>query len=816
MNPSAQGTAIRDAADNLQVSGSRKTIPSLYAVSFLFLVAMVVGFIWHDLRAAYRNTLDYWNVRLSNSADERVRMAALWRSERRMDIEVISKNPLTARLLSASGKKEITVTQRGVQREIETISRSHEYLGGAALDGHCRIVVQVGIRPEMASGVQDACRWIEEGDEFRVDASGIEQGHLRLNLSAPVFAVDRVSPHAQVSRRKVGVVVMVCDPWRAATPLIAFESDRTLTSETLFVWRNESEAFIFSPRLHAQGGESLFRRPLDGPVFESRAARESDVAFGEFIDYRGVRIFGAARQIAMDRDSLARKVDRDEALSDYRRRVAWEGLLGALCVLLLGSVMVALHRHAAMRDFEERVRQQKALRENERRYRILFESAGDAIFLTRAGRVSDCNQKALELFGCARGQLIGQTLSALSPPQQPDGSDSQEAAREKTNLALEGHTLHFEWRHCRQEGTPFDAEVTLSGLKIAGKVHLLALVNYRAQAGRGKEALRRSQEELQSVTASIPDYLWSGEVDGRGEWRYRYYSSVVEKITGRPAEFYLQGPEAWLSTVHPEDRARMLECHERIRAGQLERDDNEYRIILPDGSVRWVLDSARVQRENGGIRVDGVVSDITARKWAEDALGQSDQRYRDFISHSTEGVWRFELEQPIPIGLPEEESAERFLRHGYVAECNLAFALTLGFSTPQEVVGKHYQDLLPFSDSDHERMESFRSAARDGWRSRTVEFRALDKVGNWKCLLRTEVPIVENGMLVRVWGVTRDVTELRRAEEELHRSFDQLRALTARLESIREEERKRVAREIHDQLGQALTAIKIDLSALVR
>ncbi len=62
----------------------------------------------------------------------------------------------------------------------------------------------------------------------------------------------------------------------------------------------------------------------------------------------------------------------------------------------------------------------------------------------------------------------------------------------------------------------------------------------------------------------------------------------------------------------------------------------------------------------------------------------------------------------------------------------------------------------------------------------------------------------------------RDITERKRATEELQRSFDQLRALAARLQSIREEERKRVAREIHDQLGQALTAIKIDLSSWVR
>jgi signal transduction histidine kinase len=71
-------------------------------------------------------------------------------------------------------------------------------------------------------------------------------------------------------------------------------------------------------------------------------------------------------------------------------------------------------------------------------------------------------------------------------------------------------------------------------------------------------------------------------------------------------------------------------------------------------------------------------------------------------------------------------------------------------------------------------------------------------------------------MWVRAWGITRDITEIKQAEEERQHSLDQLRALAARLESIREDERKRVAREIHDQLGQALTAIKIDLDSLMR
>jgi PAS domain S-box-containing protein len=209
-----------------------------------------------------------------------------------------------------------------------------------------------------------------------------------------------------------------------------------------------------------------------------------------------------------------------------------------------------------------------------------------------------------------------------------------------------------------------------------------------------------------------------------------------------------------------------------------------------------------------------MVQDITERKRVEQALRESDQGYKDFIAHSNEGVWRVDLEQPIPINLPEEEMLERILRYGYIAECNLALARTFGFSSPEELIGIRLRDLIP--TSDQERLESFRSSVRGRLGSRTVELRGRDKAGNLKHLLRTEIPIVENGMLVNVWGITRDITELKRAEEDLQRSLEQLRALAGRLQSIREEERKRVARDIHDQLGQALTAIKIDLSSLAQ
>ncbi len=133
-----------------------------------------------------------------------------------------------------------------------------------------------------------------------------------------------------------------------------------------------------------------------------------------------------------------------------------------------------------------------------------------------------------------------------------------------------------------------------------------------------EQELRRNAAEFQRVLTSVSDHLWSAEFDIQGNWTYHYFSPVVEKITGRPPEFFMEGPERWASTIHPEDKPRLLQAFERMQTGMSVHEEEEYRILLPDGMVRWIRDSATVTPlEQGRFRIDGVVSDITERKKAD-------------------------------------------------------------------------------------------------------------------------------------------------------------------------------------------------------
>ena len=263
-----------------------------------------------------------------------------------------------------------------------------------------------------------------------------------------------------------------------------------------------------------------------------------------------------------------------------------------------------------------------------------------------------------------------------------------------------------------------------------------------------EDELRLRKEELQRLMESVSDYLWSAEVAADGSYSYRYYSPVVERITGWPREVLLESRERWLGLLHPLDRAWVDELFRRLISGVIERVDVEYRIVRLDGTVRWVRDSAHGTRvEDGRILLYGVVGDITERKLGAEALRESAARFRALTELSSDWYW----EQDENLRFTYLSSQTHDLT-GYSSESSIG-------KTRWELAG-----ITPMSSSwsEHQAVLAARRPFRD------FECSRVASDGTIRYFSVSGAPIFDEQSRFRGYqGIGRNITERKRIEEEL-------------------------------------------------
>jgi PAS domain S-box-containing protein len=417
----------------------------------------------------------------------------------------------------------------------------------------------------------------------------------------------------------------------------------------------------------------------------------------------------------------------------------------------------------------EHERAEKALRESEERYRVVAETASDAIVvIDEDSRILFINSAAEKIFGYARAEMVGQRLTMLMPERLREvHAASLERYLETGRRGLDWSSIQLPGLHASGEEIPL--EISFGEFVGDGERFFTGFVRDITERKEAEKRLREAETRYRTLVEQIPAVTYIQEpLESSDPKAVTYMSPQFETMLGYPRKSEVLDEEHWLRTLHPEDRERVLAEEARTdETGEPFRV--EYRVIAKDGRVVWVRDQATLVRDEEGRPLYwlGVQHDITDQKQAQQELKESEERYRTFIEQSTEGIWRFELEEPVSPDLPEGEQIEHFYRYAYLAECNDAMAAMYGYERAEEIVGARLEDFLPRSlPANVAYLEAF---VRSGYSLTDVESHEVDLEGNAKYFLNNLTGIVEDGHLVRAWGTQRDVTERKRAEEERSR-----------------------------------------------
>jgi PAS domain S-box-containing protein len=271
--------------------------------------------------------------------------------------------------------------------------------------------------------------------------------------------------------------------------------------------------------------------------------------------------------------------------------------------------------------------------------RALFEESSDALLLVDpdTGNILDANGAAQRLSGFSLRAVVGAPVSDFF---------RLSVGRWAISFPMPARTVQLsyaEWGGLYRTFLGGNLPVDVTFTRLSAKPHPLAMVRIR-QAIRPAPAPGDSPGggQLKHLVAAVNDCLWSATASERGDGQFQFLSPVVEQISGRTAEAIGKRLKYWRNLIHPDDQAAWDEAFEKRQEGKATQD--EYRIVWPDKSVRWVRDDARAIRAANGrsVHLYGVFANITAWRQGEITLRRLadlvDTAEDAIISQSTDGL----------------------------------------------------------------------------------------------------------------------------------------------------------------------------------
>lgn len=303
------------------------------------------------------------------------------------------------------------------------------------------------------------------------------------------------------------------------------------------------------------------------------------------------------------------------------------------------------------------------------------------------------------------------------------------------------------------------------------------------ESKKAEEKIAASNKRFEFIAKTTNDALWDFDLITNETIANERHQILYGLTLKDPPP----GLEKWIQSIHPVDKERVLKNFDEA----MESTDNswvcEYRFVDYKNEVKYIFDRTYILRDNEGkaIRLIGSMMDVTEQRHAELAMLKSEEKYRMLVEQATDGIFiadqtgKFEIVNTAGLKLSQYSLEE------------LKKMTIYDLADPEDLRANpfHFEDMKLEKGSRVER----KLKRKDG--------SVIDIEVNAKFLSD-----------MRFLVFIRDISGRKAAEAELQSSYKAIRKLTSYLQNVREDERTNIAREIHDELGQALTVLKMDFS----
>jgi diguanylate cyclase (GGDEF)-like protein/PAS domain S-box-containing protein len=398
-------------------------------------------------------------------------------------------------------------------------------------------------------------------------------------------------------------------------------------------------------------------------------------------------------------------------------------------------------RIITVEDISDRKRSEQGLRESEQRYRMAMENSSDALALIENGRYTYVNQPWLDMFGYeSLDEVVGRHSHIMVHPKDR-GRVSEYMRMRKAGQHV---PPRYELLGLKKNGVSFDVEASVSNTAVSGDKTYFVFLRDMSARRAAESALRENKLKLSDAMELARIVYWEAD-PSTIEYTFNdaFYSLLATSVE-QEGGYTMQFDEYLKRFVHPEDVETVANrSAEVLRLQSQQMVHIEHRVIRRDGSVMHVVSHARRVRDKDGhtLRIYGVNQDITERKQAENALRESENKFRDLSEKSIVGIY--------------------LIQRSTFAYVNSRFANIHGYD-PEEIIDKKRVEELIVPEDAH-KLDRRGDIGPGGFQ---LEFRILTKNGE----VRT-VEVYGTNTSFRgspaIIGTLVDVTERKQTEESL-------------------------------------------------